>query len=481
MIGALPPADRTSRADALPERLSCDVLVVGGGHAALCAALSASARGADVLIAERAPAFFRGGNSRHTRDVRCLHDAASPYTSGAYGEEEFLGDLARVSGQGINERLARLTIAASAQLPGWMAAHGVIWQKPLRGTLHLSQTNVFMLGGGRAMLNAYYAGAQAAGVRTLYEANVHDFSITPEGRFGGATVTVAGVDHRVEAKAAVVSSGGFEANLRWLGQYWGDAVERFVVRGSPYNTGELLAELLEQGARPIGDPRQFHAVAVDGRAPTFDGGIVTRLDSVPFGIVVNTDGERFYDEGEDFWPKRYAIWGGLIARQKGQTAYSIIDSKALVHFLPSVFPPIQAPSVQELAQRLGVDPAAVASTVARFNASVRKGAFDPAALDDCCTAGLAPPKSHWARPIDTPPYYGYPLRPGITFTYMGVEVDQSARVQLASGRSAENIFAAGEIMSGNILKEGYLAGFGLTIGGVFGRIAGEGAADYALA
>jgi tricarballylate dehydrogenase len=202
---------------------------------------------------------------------------------------------------------------------------------------------------------------------------------------------------------------------------------------------------------------------------------------VPFGIAVNRDAQRFYDEGEDFWPKRYAIWGGLIAHQPDQIAYSIIDARALDLFMPSVFPPIEAPTIPELAEKLGIaDPAAAAATVEQYNRATKPGTFDPGALDGLHTEGLDPPKSNWARPIETPPFYGYPLRPGITFTYLGVTVDERAQVIMQDERPAKNIFAAGEVMSGNILGRGYLAGFGLTIGTVFGRIAGREAARHAL-
>jgi tricarballylate dehydrogenase len=277
----------------------------------------------------------------------------------------------------------------------------------------------------------------------------------------------------------VVASGGFEANIPWLKEYWGDAADNFIIRGTKHNQGRMLAELLEFGAKPVGNPREFHAVAVDARAPKFDGGIVTRLDSVPFGIAVNREAERFYDEGEDFWPKRYAIWGGLIARQPGQIAYSIIDAKAIGQFMPSVFPPIKAGSLGEIAAKLELDPQRLAATVEAFNRAVRPGTFDPASLDDCRTEGLDPPKSHWAVPIDTPPFWAYPLRPGITFTYLGVTVNERAQIIMHDDRSAGNMFAAGEVMAGNILGRGYLAGFGLTIGAVFGRIAGREAARRA--
>jgi tricarballylate dehydrogenase len=277
-----------------------------------------------------------------------------------------------------------------------------------------------------------------------------------------------------------VATGGFQADLDWLKEYWGEAAQNFIVRGTPYDKGRMLKVLIDKGAKTVGDPRQCHAVAIDARAPQFDGGIVTRLDCVPFSIVVNTAAERFYDEGEDFWPKRYAIWGRLVAGQPDQIAYAIIDSKSIDLFMPSVFPPIEAGSIPEMAEKLGLEPAALTQTVDRFNQAVRPGDFDPGALDDCRTEGLGPPKSHWARPLDSPPYYGYPLRPGITFTYLGVEVNRRAQVIMTDGRPAPNIFAAGEIMSGNILGRGYMAGFGMTIGTVFGRLAGKEAVRHVI-
>ncbi|MBI1728113.1 MAG: FAD-dependent tricarballylate dehydrogenase TcuA [Candidatus Rokubacteria bacterium] len=458
---------------------SFDVLVIGGGNAGLCAAMTASRAGASVLLLESSPEVFRGGNSRHTRDIRYMHDGATDFVTGAYSEEEFWEDLCRVTHGETTEPLARLTIRESVDLGDWMPAHGVRWQRPLRGTLHLARTNVFFLGGGKAMINAYYDTARKLGVEVAYAAEVRELDVR-EGEFRAATVAFGGSSREVRAKCVVVAAGGFEANIAWLKEYWGEAADNFVIRGTPYNRGLMLRKLLDHRVQPVGNPREFHAVAVDARAPKFDGGIVTRLDSLPFGIVVNRDARRFYDEGEDFWPKRYAIWGGLIARQPGQVAYSIGDARAVGRFMPSVFPAVEAGSIPEVAASLGLDPAGLTATVGAFNRSVRPGSFDPASLDDCRTEGLDPPKSHWALPIDRPPFWAYPLRPGITFTYLGVTVDECARVVMQAGRPSSNVFAAGEVMAGNILGRGYLAGFGLTIGTVFGRIAGREAAHHAL-
>ncbi|OYZ98368.1 MAG: hypothetical protein B7X99_11730 [Rhizobiales bacterium 17-65-6] len=284
----------------------------------------------------------------------------------------------------------------------------------------------------------------------------------------------------MRAGALVAAAGGFEANIEWLKEYWGPPAENFLIRGTPYNRGTLLRMLLDNGVQEVGDPTQCHAVAIDARAPRFDGGIITRLDCVVFGMVVNKLAERFYDEGEDFWPKRYAIWGRLVAHQPDQIAYIVFDSKSLTSFMPSLYPPIRSDTPEGLAEALGLDPQRFRATLDGFNgAIVPGGSFDHTVLDDCRTEGLTPPKSHWARPIDTAPYYAYPVRPGITFTYLGVKVTKEARMLMADGRPAANMFAAGEIMSGNVLGRGYAAGIGMTIGSVFGKTAGEGAARRA--
>jgi tricarballylate dehydrogenase len=454
---------------------SHDVLVAGGGNAALCAAITARQAGASVLLLESAPRAFRGGNSRHTRNLRYAHPRGDGIVTGPYPEDEFWDDLQRVTGGRTNEALARHAIRDSVELPAWMTRHGVRFQPPLSGTLHLGRTNGFFLGGGKALVNAYYRAAEALGVEIVYDAEVQDVDIEG-GRFTQARVRHQDQEQQVKARVLIAAAGGFEANIPWLRESWGLAADNFIVRGTPYNQGRLLRALLDRGVMSVGDPKQCHAVAVDGRAPKFDGGIVTRVDCVAFGIVVNQQAQRFYDEGEDFWPKRYAIWGRLVAAQPDQIGHVIIDAKPRGLFMPTVFPPLVAGSIAELAVGLGLSPEALEDTVRRYNASVRPGRFDPAVLDDCRTDGLDPPKTHWAVALDRPPFSAYSLRPGITFTYLGVAVDEHARVRMADGTLAANMFAAGEIMAGNILGQGYLAGFGMTLGTVFGRIAGREAA-----
>jgi tricarballylate dehydrogenase len=464
----------------VPDRTKIyDVLVAGGGNAALCAAITARQAGASVLLVESAPRAFRGGNSRHTRNLRAMHDRPNEVLTDEYKEDEYWDDLLRVTGGQTDEALARMTIRASSGVFGWMKAAGVRFQPSLTGTLNLGRTNAFFLGGGKALVNAYYLTAEKLGVEILYDTEVVAINLD-DGAARSVDITYKGFPETIRARCVVASSGGFQANLDWMREYWGDAVDNFVIRGTPYNRGRVLKNLLDQGVGAVGDPTQFHAVALDARAPKFDGGITTRLDSVPYSVVVNRNGERFYDEGEDVWPKRYAIWGRLIAQQSGQIAYSICDAKAFPLFMPSVFPAMKANSLEELAIQMTLDPVKVRETIDAFNRAVKPGqVFDNLKLDGNATDGLTPNKTNWARAVDEPPFYGYPLRPGITFTYLSVRVNDKAQVLMENGQPAANLFASGEIMSGNLLGKGYLAGFGMTIGTVFGRIAGQEAARRA--
>ncbi|AOY92609.1 FAD-binding dehydrogenase [Cupriavidus sp. USMAA2-4] len=456
-----------------------DVLVIGGGNAALCAALMAREAGASVLMLEAAPRAWRGGNSQHTRNLRCMHDAPQDVLVDAYPEEEYWQDLLKVTGGLTDETLARLVIRASSSCRPWMRKHGVRFQPPLSGALHVARTNAFFMGGGKALVNAYYRSAEALGVQIRYQAPVDAIELDG-GRFVAARIG----RERIAARACVLAAGGFESNRGWLREAWGRnergewPADNFLIRGTRYNMGVLLRYMIDAGADAIGDPSQSHCVAIDARAPLYDGGICTRIDCVSLGVVLNRDARRFYDEGEDFWPKRYAIWGRLVAQQPGQIGYSIIDAKAVGRFMPPVFPGTQADTLPELARKLGLPEAPFLQSIEAYNAACRVGTFDHTRLDDCHTEGIVPPKTHWARPLDTAPFYGYPLRPGITFTYLGLKVNEQAAVHFG-GVPSDNLFVAGEMMAGNVLGKGYTAGVGMSIGTAFGRIAGTQAAQAA--
>lgn len=451
---------------------SSDIVVVGGGNAGLCAAIRASESGKKVLLLESSPESFRGGNTKYTRDIRYMHEN-DRYTSGAYSFDEFYGDVSGVSDNNLNSEMATFVIKNSSDIPEWMSSRGIIFKKEIRGTLHLNRTNAFFIGGGKALVNTYFDLIQKLGVNVLYNAELQKMKFSGN-RCTGITASVEGKKAQIRADNIIICSGGFEANRSWLKEIWGKPSEYFHIRGSRYNTGNPLKSLLENGAQEVGEPKGGHMVAVDARGPEYEGGIVTRIDAIPLGIVVNRAGKRFYDEGQDIWPKRYAIWGKLVAEQEEQTAYVLADSSMTGKFMPTAFPPILADSISEMSKKISVDPDSLEKTVGDYNAAVsgkHDGDFDSGSSEK-----LEIPKTHFYKPLDTPPYLAFPLRPGLTFTYLGLKINRDSRVQKTDGEF-ENVFAAGEIASGNVLRTGYLAGFGLTIGTVFGRIAGREAAS----
>ena len=449
-----------------------EVVVAGGGNAALCAAITAREQGAAVTLFESAPRNMRGGNTRHTRNLRASHIGPLETLEESYSEDEFWDDILKVTHGNTDKKLTHLMIKQSSSLMSWLKERDVHFQPALSGTLSLHRTNAFFLGGGKTLLNKLYSHAEKIGVSVIYDSEVTSVSIS-NNRAHSIEVTTATDTTSYGIKHLIAASGGFQSNKEWMREAWGEKADNFLIRGTPYNQGTLLKTLINAGAKTVGDPTQCHAVAIDARAPKYDGGIVSRLDSVSFGIVVNQEGHRFYDEGEDFWPKRYAIWGRLVAQQPGQIAYSIVDNKVKEQFMPSIFPPIEGSSLEDLAAKLKIDPSILKATVEQFNRAVQHGDYDSSKLDGKQTLGLSPDKTNWALTLDSPPFLAYPLKPGITFTYLGLKINERAEVLNTDDTPFDNVTAAGEIMAGNILGEGYCAGTGMTIGGVFGRIAGN--------
>jgi len=452
-----------------------DVLVVGGGCAALCAAIAARRSGAVVRMVEHAPAALRGGNARHARNFRIMHDQPEWYVPDTYGEEAFFRDLVRVTGGALDEPLARVLIRGSASIAPWLGDNGVRLQDPSSGAMPYSRRTAFFLGGGKAMVNALYATAIKLGVSMGYDSEVVALG------FGDGHCTAdIGHDGRIEraiAKTMVVCSGGHQANLGWLRESFGPAADNFMIRGTPYDTGSVLRLLLDAGARPVGNLGHAHMVAVDARGPKSDGGIVTRITAIPHGIVVDRQGKRFHDEGEDARKTHFARWGARIAECPDQIAYLILDANGVGRALPTALAPIRTDTIAALATALGLESTVLESTVKEFNAATI--ASEDVPLNERSTNGLSPPKSRGAVALTAPPFTAYPLRPGVTFTHYGVAVDDRLRVMKNDGQPIRNVFAAGMVMAANVLGDGYLAGLGVSLSAVFGRLAGEEAARQA--
>ncbi len=430
------------------------IVVIGGGSAALCAAIAARRAGARVTLIERAPQTLRGGNTRHARNFRLQHPPNCDFSDGDYSAQEFADDLSRATqGSGNPELTARL-ITESAQLPAWLHSVGVRLQTRRQGRLPVSRKTAFLLGGGKALINALYGYAAGIGVNIEYDCTAAQLHLH-KNRVTAITLNQHHRQRIVQPQALILASGGAQANRSWLAQHWGERADGLINRGTPYAQGELLLALLAAGAQAVGDPQRAYLVAVDARSPPDDGGIITRIRAMPEGIVVNRDGERFHDESADSGSTRYALWGRLVADCPGQIAYLLLDSRGICLAPPTLYPPLTAPTMSDLAAQLALPVAAVERSLMTDHAA-----------------------AHHPLPLSTPPFAAYPIRPGITFTYHGLAVDTDTRVRLTSGQVIDNLFAAGTIMAPNLCPQGYLSGLMLSISLVFGRLAGEAAAGY---
>ncbi|WP_414897518.1 FAD-dependent tricarballylate dehydrogenase TcuA [Rhodovulum sp. YEN HP10] len=465
---ALPDPDPTAPSEAT------GVLVAGAGFAGLTAAIEARLRGAEVTLIDPAPRPLLGGNTRHSRNIRLAHDGETRWQRGSYTASEFEADIARLvpSDTGLAGVLAR----GSAELGPWLSARGVAFEPWDEGNLPFSRRTAFFLGGGQALTNALWRAAERLGIRILegrIEALPPDWAEDRPLRLSvhtGPRETDTGTCH-IEAGALVLATGGYGANRAALVRHLGPGAAAFANRGTPYQEGAPLLWLMDHGAATVGQPGDGHLVAVDARAPGEDAGIVSRADGMHLGLVVDARGQRFRDEGSDVGSARYSVWGRALAERADPRAWLILDADGAARLPPLPYPPLSAGNPADLARLCGIDPAGLAATLEALAAHLDRG------------APLEPPRSRpeglpFPAPL-RPPLAAIPLLPGLAFTRHGVAVDGTARVRLEDGGSAHRVFAAGAAMAGGLLGQGYLSGSALAIGGVFGRIAGAGAASIA--
>ena len=489
---------------AVPERF--DVVVVGGGNAALCAALSAREAGASVLVLERAPREARGGNSAHTGgafrvayegvdDLMRLMPDLSPAERdsadfGSYTQAKYLDDLGELSGWRIDPELADELVSRSMDTLLWMRAHGVRFL-PIFGRQAFKVEGRFRFwggltvetsGGGLGLVDALFGAAGKAGIEVRYGAAARAL-VLDRGRVTGVEFDSQGLAERVEARSVVLAAGGFHANLDWRSRYLGTHWDLAKVRGSRYNTGEGIRIALEAGAMPWGNWTGCHSVFYDLRAPAFGSldALNHQKNYFSLGIVVNAQGRRFVDEGADFRNYIYSRMGARLLEQPGAIAWQVFDQRTL-GLLPDEYRTrgatrVEAATLEELAGKLdGVDSAGFLATVGEFNAAVMDEVpFNPAARDGRGTRGLAVPKTNWANRLDRPPFVAYGVTCGITCTYGGVRIDPRARVLDLEEAPIPGLYAAGE-MVGGLYYVNYPGGAGLMSGSVFGRIAGQQAA-----
>ncbi len=494
-----------------------DVIVVGSGNAGFCAAHAARERGARVLLLEKAPQEWAGGNSYFTAgatrttyegldDLRPILDLtdgeATMVELPPYTPTQFMADMERVTEGRCDPRLAGILVGDSADVVRWMHAKGIRWQLMyarqafrVEGRWRFfGNLTIGTVGEGKGLIAQHTAAATANGIEIRYDMPVTGLARDASGAVTGVIVG-RGVGARLDApspaemipaRAVILASGGFEADAARRAKHLGPQWDAAKVRGTPYNTGDGLQLALDAGAQPYGDWGSCHAIQWDaGAPPSGDREISHRFSkqSYPIGIVVNRDGARFLDEGADFRNYTYAKYGARILAQPGAMAYQLFDAKTAPllrqdeYTAPGVSR-VEAATIRELAVAVGIDPDALEQTVRDFNAAVQSGEFNPAIKDGKRTEGIAPPKSNWAVPLDTPPFLAFAVACGITFTFGGVKVDDGARVLDHADRPIPGLHAAGELVGG-LFSGNYPGGSGLTSGAVFGRRAGWSAATYA--
>ena len=487
-----------------------DVIVVGAGNAALCAGLSAHEGGARVLVLEKAPPEERGGNSLFTAGgFRFVHDGLDDLRKDVLTDlsqaevdqivipklsrEQYVDDLMRVTEYESDDDLADMLIGHSRSTIVWMRSHGVRFipmfgrqSYKVDGKHHFyGGVNIEAVGGGYGLVEALIKRAEKAGIEIRYATELRELLENQRGEVTGVRVKGPEGYHNIAAKAVVLACGGFEANPEMRTRYLGPGWELCRVRGTRHNTGGGISAALAIGAQPFGGWSTCHAVQWDISAPPF--GDRTVLDnfqkhSYPIGIVVNLKGERFIDEGADYRNHTYAKYGREVMKQPRRTAIQIFDAKTIDmvrdEYRIKQVTKLKANTLQGLAEGLEIDPQGLALTVNRFNAACRPGTYNPAILDGVRTEGIDPPKSNWALPIDKPPFTGFVVTCGITFTFGGLRIDRTAAVLDTGGRRIPGLFAAGELVGG-IFYGNYLGGAGLMSGSVFGRQAGTSASEFA--
>lgn len=484
-----------------------DVIVVGAGNAALCAALEAVKSGASVEVFERSPPDESGGNSRFTAGaLRCVYDGVddlkrlmpdltdaevSRTDFGTYTEAQFFDDMGRVTNYRCDPDLVETLVTKSRSTLLWMSELGVRFQ-PIWGRQAFEIDGQFKFwggltieawGGGPGLIDALTKAALGHGITVHYNTRAIALVTDESGAVTGVSYRQGDTVAQMQASSVILASGGFEANREWRARYLGPDWDLAKVRGSRFNTGDGIRMALEIDAAPYGHWSGCHAVGWDRNAPEFGDltvGDGFQKHSYPFSIMLNARGERFIDEGADFRNYTYAKYGGEILKQPGQFAWQLFDAK-VAHLLRDEYrirqvTRVEASTVESLVLKLeGVDPAQAIKSIEQFNSSVRTDIeFNPNIRDGRSAMGLNVPKSNWANPLDDPPYEAYAVTCGVTFTFGGLRINNQGQVLSNDMKPIRGLFAAGELVGG-LFYFNYPGGTGLTAGAVFGRVAGHNA------
>jgi tricarballylate dehydrogenase len=486
-----------------------DVIIVGGGNAALCAALSAKENAQRVLVLERAPEEESGGNSRFTAglmrivyngpdDLRQLIDLSEDELArtdfGTYTEEQFFDDMGRITEYRCDPDLTELLIRNSFPTVKWMRQKGVRFTAAWgRQAFNIGGKFKFWggltleaVGGGPGLVESLTQIAKKNGIELWYQARAVSLVADDDG-VHGVVVKHHGKTKTLSSRSVVLAAGGFQANTEWRTRYLGPGWELAKVRGTRFNTGDAIEMALEIGAAAHGNWSGCHAVAWDRNAPETGDlavGDGFQKHSYPWGVYINAEGKRFVDEGADFRNYTYAKYGRVILQQPKQFAWQIFDGKVKAQLRDEYrikqVTKISANTLEELVSKLDDTNGVVAlEEIKKYNAAVQTQVpFNPNVKDGRCTKGLPVNKSNWANTLDTPPFEAYAVTCGITFSFGGLKINTHAQVINSDAEPIKGLYAAGELVGG-IFWFNYPGGSGLTNGSVFGRIAGASAARSA--
>lgn len=501
--------------DTLTQRDDCaDVIVVGAGNAALTAALAAKEQGVSVTVIEKAPIKHRGGNTRFTGglfrctyngidDLRLLigkNDEAADILVDPYTASDFRQDVERVTGGRADVELTETLIDSSYATVRWMADLGVAWEfNRAVGPVRFQDSPRIRLARGAALRakgegvilsSTLFRLAMENNITILYETEAEHLVLTEDGHVCGVSVQSAKGSTSLHCRALVLASGGFQGNATLRTTHLGPGWDSVKVRGTPYNTGEMTLEALSIGAASYGEWSGCHATPIDAAAPPFGDLRLTdktnRL-SYPYGVMINLDGERFVDEGEDFNLYTYARMGREILRQREAIVFQVFDEQtySLLEKRYNTAEPIVAQSLKALADDIATryhgthfDKDCFIKTLDDYNDAVQDGSFNPGTKDGKCTKGLRPEKTNWAIRLDRPPFYAFPSSLGITFTFGGLRINRQAAVLDRTGDAIPGLYATGEA-TGGFFYGNYPGGAGLMRGAVFGKLAGTHSAIYA--
>lgn len=452
-----------------------DTVIIGCGIAGLAAGLRAAEAGLSVGILEKSPKKHRGGHTRFTESFRIPTadvDVDAEFNVEDYSTADFYSDIMEVTNYNADTDLAQEVANGSVEMFEWLTKKGIEWEYQAP---HTGYTAGRVWLDGEQFVDELVGLVEEEGGEFHYRAEARSLVRNDKGRVTGVKARVDGERTHFVGDAVILAAGDYGSSKERRTRYFGPGYGKMKVRGSRYNTGEAIDAALDVGAKTDGEWGDAHMALIDAGSDDVEGGI-TRIDGYQYGVILNHDGERFVDEGQDSRAHTYAKFGRRIFEEPYHEAFIIVDSKTVddvAHMGPSR--PMTSDTIEELANRLGIeDVDAAVETIEAFNEACDPGEYDPEVLDGNETEGLDLPKSNWALPIDEPPFTGYPVTGGMTFAFGGVAINTDAEVLDTRDEPIPGLYGAGNA-TGGLFYENYPGGTGLTNAAVFGKIAAENA------